>query len=371
MTNQNVATNSKNDNTSAPTSRHTPMSTEELHTHLKESGFSLQDMETAIKEEKKNTKKKSTRKFEAIDFNDLVIRFDGDTLDDSWYLAMNHVNMPVKVVPGNVYLEDGSELLQTEYDTDTGRHGIYHFVMVDRQRDGVWKALSPVSEMYAAIAPEGIYRNLRETLDNVAPGGYRINYCYNSYSGGEQRLSIEVKNMVGFHKMDNTTMELILVTSLDRSRKHTLIAQPVINGKPIYFVDTGKTQFNLATRHVQSAAEKVVDFNASIGAIIENWNTSIIPYTMFMSDDGFNEKEVYALLSGIVEDSKLPDSMIERMPLIKQSTCGTVPLDGIMQICSTIEDDTNLSPMAKAKHAEKVGKAIASRVSKLFRNKSA
>lgn len=346
-----------------------PKSTEALIQQLQQAGFSLDDAVAAIKEAKKQEKKKSTRKFDAIDYESLVLDLANDPTDEAWDLACDHVNMPVKVAPGQVVLNEGDDPINTEYNTDSGRNGTYHFVMIDRFRDGVWKALSPVSDMYAAIAPDGIYRNLQQTLDGIG-AQYTLRQCYNSYSGGEHHLNIQITSIKGVNN-DELTMNLLLITSLDRSKKHTLIAQPVMpDGTPIYFVDTGNNQFNLATRHVQSAAEKVVDFNASVGAIIENWNEKIIPYTMFLCDEGFSEKEVYALLSGIVKDAKLPTPMVEKMPLIKQNACGSVPINGIKQICAAIEDDESLSPMARAKHAENIGKAVAKRVGALFERKA-
>lgn len=336
-------------------------SVEDLIAALEAQGFTVEEARKALKAT--GRKQASKRKFAEVDYTPL---FTGPT---DWKTALKHVDMPIQVKPAQVDLDGVDGLMEANYHTDSGRHGIFHMICVDRQNDGNWSVLSPATELYAAIAPTKIYENLRSHLDDI-DAKYNIKQCYNSYTGGDQALVIGVDALDSIVRGELIDMELVLVTSLDRTKKHQLIARPVSKktGKPIYFIDNENNQFSLATRHVTSAAEKVIDFNAAVGQIVKNWNEKIVPYVQFLGDDGFSEKEVYALLTGIVKDAKLPKSLTDQMPVITSKTTAT-PLEGIEAICAVI--DGIESPMSKDAYADKVGKAIAKRVASLFDRKSA
>lgn len=318
------------------------------------------------------------RKFEKVDLNSTFVNIDLESADDAWDAVIAHVKMGIAVTPIMVHkpaYDDNGEAVTTYgdehimhggYVTESGRDGQYYMVMVDRNNDNDWKALTPCSDYYAAIPPSTIYENLRKML---SASESRPTYVYNSFSGGSQMLRVQVSDISNaeLEEIDGYRMEIVLKTSLDKSSNHVMSVMPVdSDGEPILFTDTGKNGFNFRVRHTNGAKAEIVNFNAAVASLANTWNSQIVPYVRFLSDGQFSQAEVYALVSNVLEDAKLPKDVSDTIKTAcKNSTNG---MAAIKQISSTVLN-RDVTPMAQQRDADKVSKAITNRVKQLFKKK--
>ena len=330
---------------------------------LKEEGLSVKDLREA--EKATNPKQYYSRKFEKIDYTPLVLD------NPSWNQAIEHVDMPIQQVVGQYQLtEDGKpvgEHLKADYVTDSGREGVYYFMIVDRWKDGNWKVLSPTSDYYAALPVPAIYENLRDSLDATG-SEYHITQCYNSYTGGTQSLSLEVTDLagVGAQITSGMTMQIVLETSLDRSKRHTMNVFPKTpEGQVIFFKDRS-SNYGLSVRHTESAREKAVDFNSAIGTMVKHWNEDIAPVLDFLADGELDTKTINTLIANIIDDAGVANSTADKIKFNAANRQGA--LEKLAAACATIEEVTD-SPMAYQKQSDALGKAISKRVRRLMEGK--
>lgn len=328
---------------------------------LKSEGISVKDLREAEKQTQP-VKKHYNRKFERIDYSPLVID------NPSWDQALDHVDMPIQQVAGQLQLlSDGKphgEHLNADYVTDSGREGMYFFMVVDRWKTGDWKVLSPTSDYYAALPVPAIYENLRDSLEATG-AAYELRQCYNSYTGGSQTLSLEVTGLegVGAQTTSGMTMQIVLETSLDRSKRHTLNVFPrTPEGQVIFFKDR-KSNYGLSVRHTESAREKAVDFNSAIGTMVKHWNEDLVPVINFLSEGQLDDKMINSLLANIIDDSGVASATADKIKFNASQRQGA--LEKIAAACSTIEEVTD-SPMAYQKQSDAIGKAISKRVRALL-----
>lgn len=324
------------------------------------------------------------RKFEKVDLADTIIKVDFTERERAWDAAIQHVKMGIAVTPIMVhqptYNDDkkpvtqyGDEhIMHGAYTTESGRDGQFYMVMVDRDNSGDWKALTPCSDYYAAVEPAEIYKNLRKMLNGSAN---QPTLVYNAFNGGSQLLRVRIDDIEGVNieSANGLHMELFLRTSIDKTSNHSMSVMPVTSdGTPLLFNDTGKAGFNFKVRHTNKARTEIVNFNAAVASIVESWNSTIVPYVNFLSDGDFSEAETMALLTNIAEDAKLPKDLTEEIVgACKSEVKGGGRGTGITIIKRFSEAVANrdVTPMARQRDEDKVGKAITSRVRQLFQKR--
>lgn len=307
------------------------------------------------------------RKFEKVDLSqtELDLSHPHQKADHAWISAFEHVDMGIKVM--RAIVEDPTletkELQDASYTTDTGREGQYFFVMIDRWKNGDYKALTACTDYYLAAPPLDIYKSLRAVMKDVKCKPVSV---YNSLSGGQQRLVLSVDDMEGIASTEKAKMQIVLRTSLDRSSNHTISIRPVLaDGTPIYFQDTGRNGFDFKIRHTTQAAAEISNFNSAAARIVLSWNNQIVPFVNFLSDGHLTELDTMVMLSKICEDADLPKQTGEEViAAYKQSPKSA--LDAVAALCRHNENDESLSPMARQRNADKIAKAINQRVTALM-----
>ncbi len=324
------------------------------------------------------------RKFEKVDLDVTVIDTANCSREEAWEAAINHVKMGIAVTPIMVhepaYDDNGlatatygdDKIMHGAYVTESGRDGQYYMVMVDRNNDNEWKALTPCSDYYAAVAPAMIYENLQKMLESTKS---KPTYVYNSYNGGSQQLRVRVEDIdtATLESVDGYHMEIVLKTSLDKSSNHSMSVIPVsADGQPLLFTDTGKSGFNFRVRHTNGAKAEIVNFNAAVASIANTWNSQIVPYVKFLADGEFSETDIYALLSNVLEDAKLPKDLNEEITGACKASVDTSKAGSGLTLIKTISEHVlsrNATPMAQHRDTDKVSKAITTRVRQLFDKK--
>lgn len=325
------------------------------------------------------------RKFEKVDLASTIL--DLKVIDDSensWEEAIQHVKMGIAVTPimvheptyndsGKAVTQYGDEhIMHGAYNTESGRDGQFYMVMVDRDNTGDWKALTPCSDYYAAVEPSEIYKNLKKMLDGSKNKPTQV---YNAFNGGSQLLRVKIDEIEGVNieSANGLHMELFLRTSIDKTSNHSLTVLPVTSdGTPLLFNDTGKAGFNFKVRHTNKARTEIVNFNAAVASIVESWNSTIVPYVNFLSDGVFSEAETMALLTNIADDAKLPKDLTEEIVgACKANVKGGGKGAGftIIKQFSEAVANRDVTPMARQRDEDKVGKAITNRVRQLFQKR--
>lgn len=344
-----------------------PTDPKALLEHLEQQGISFNELRRARREITGGNKPQ--RKHEKIDYQPLIIHPTGNN-KQRWSKVLEHVKMGVRLCTATMNLpgEESEETtpLEAGYVTDSGRSGTYYFVAVDRNNDGNWRALSPVSDYYTVIKPESIYGNIKEFLDQ-SDMDYRVVSCYNSFSGGSQLLDLEINNLdsPNLDEKGNVKLMVTVKTSLDRSTLHSMLAWPTVDGSPVPLM-LKDASFSL--KHTSGAADRIIDANAAFTHLVTQWNEKIIPLMSFLGE--MSETEMVGLLKETLKNAKLPRKHTEKLEMdFENGKAKKEGATGFVRLISEYADRGYESPMAKEDYREAVGKALANRLEKLYLKK--
>ena len=257
-----------------------------------------------------------------------IIRF-GDSDDDlnmkSWDIVKDAVDYPVYIVPA--YYKDMStgEFVLADGESGTGRDKDFHLVVVDKFRTGENQAISTVSGKYGTLETKTVYEELQKQLMTVDDDGevigHNIRSLYISGNGGQQFLTLSIKDMIGMNGIpDEISMLIQLSTSVDGSKAHTL--QSIVHNKTAdttHFVH-GEANYKLAVRHTNTVQTRSVNFITTIKTMIMNWNDVIIPTMAIMFDNKFNQNVGLDLINKICKETGIGERHNTKIRELYRST---------------------------------------------------
>lgn len=238
-----------------------------------------------------------------------VAYLDQMASDAAWELACDAVDYPVRIK--ELHWMNGEEQTTADGFTNTGRPCKFYGVVVDRNRDGSNNVVACVTGLYDTLAPAGVYSDLKRDLDaeGIKSQPRRL---YVSGTGGSQILTVDLKGMSGPHVGRDIAMSIQLVTSVDGSKAHhcRLIAHDIHTGAEIVGIQS--ETFNVTARHTKTIKDRHAAFSVIISALLQRWNTEIMPFIEVMMDSEFDKATALDMLEKIMKKAKIPDQHVER-----------------------------------------------------------
>ena len=223
--------------------------------------------------------------------------------ENGWGIAIDAVSYPVNIVDG-YYKDANGNMKKALGQTNTGRENQYNFVVVDRLRNDDYQVVFSPTGMYATLNTPDQYIDLKNQLTEAGHEHMPV-ALYVSGNGGAQKLTVAIKNIVNMSGIkDKLTMHVCLSTSVDGSRMHTLSMYA--------FNETGNIamyggEYQLKARHTRTIDERTVDFMPAITAIVDSWNTTIIPFMIGLNDCKFDRNQALDILGAVMDENKFAE----------------------------------------------------------------
>lgn len=242
---------------------------------------------------------------------------------DAWEKAIDCVDYPVRIQPlffkpsDDCLIELGAENMGADEagyapaigDTNSGRNTQFFGVIVDRNRLCQESVISTVTGTYGTMCTAQVYRDLQLDLQTNNINSEPVS-VYVSGNGGRALLTISVADSICECGDSKVKMRIILDTSVDGSKKHTMRLS-VVDADGVEIVGLGEQNFTIGAKHTKTIGERHVAFSTVLVKLVREWEDSIMPMISLMNDCVFDRSFALDIFKNIMENAQIPERHVE------------------------------------------------------------
>lgn len=280
----------------------------------------------------------------------------------SWERAIDVVNYPVEIVQG-YYRKDG-DYVRAEGVTNVGRPTAFNFVVADKYRTGEFNPIAAVTSRYNTVPTPSVYLDLKSYMDEAVTG-YKLREVYVSGDGGAQQLVIECNSRALIEEND-LSMLLVLETSSDGSTTHQ-VTMSVWNRDNQFRIPVPALTKKLSARHTNTIAERTINFSPSVTAMLDSWNTEIVPLLQFFADHELDKEMALEELQRVAAEAGVGKRKREALrQLGVQEEVQT--MFGVYRVAAQYIEEEAVSREASERWRYNIAKSMAKDYRKMQRN---